>query len=403
MSIKKILISGAGIAGLTLARQFKRLNIPFTIIEKRSNIATTGAGIALPANAVGALRYLGLGKEIDIYGHRVKEIIYSKPSGRVLSKASLLQSPLNTDNFVAMHRNTLNEILLSDDISKDIIFDTKVKHLVQKDNKVLVNFDSPHLDSAEYCAVVGTDGLNSSIRQLAFNNVNLVDLAVTNWRWVCDHSTQRLQPTYMLGSQDAFMVYPISKTSVYCYAHFYDPQETLINSADHQAILKNKFKHYGGIAPEMLAKLPESSSIIPGRLRSVPFPLFAKGRVALAGDASNACSPMLQQGAACAFEDTIILSELLNHFPVEDAFKFYSEYRKERVTWIINSSDNPMKSIVKMNSPLTLFARDLFIRFAGPLNVKGWRTLLATDPLAALPDYIDACRQQKDSACVSLS
>lgn len=64
-SIEKILISGAGIAGLSLARQLKKLNIPFKIIERRSHLITEGACIALPANAVKALRYLGLGDRID--------------------------------------------------------------------------------------------------------------------------------------------------------------------------------------------------------------------------------------------------------------------------------------------------------------------------------------------------
>ena len=77
MPTKKILISGAGIAGLGLARQLKKLNIPFKIIEKRTHLSTDGAGIALPANAVKALRYMGLGSNIDQHAHQVNNSPYA--------------------------------------------------------------------------------------------------------------------------------------------------------------------------------------------------------------------------------------------------------------------------------------------------------------------------------------
>ncbi|MBI3897581.1 MAG: NAD(P)-binding protein [Gammaproteobacteria bacterium] len=46
--MKKILIVGAGIAGLSLARQLEKFFIPFDLIEKRPALAAKGAGI-LPA------------------------------------------------------------------------------------------------------------------------------------------------------------------------------------------------------------------------------------------------------------------------------------------------------------------------------------------------------------------
>lgn len=99
MPQKKILISGAGIAGLGLARQLKKLNVPFMIIEKRPHLSTEGAGIALPANAVQALRYIDLGNDIDLQTHQVNKIIYTDSTGTLLSEASLLEHPLNADRF----------------------------------------------------------------------------------------------------------------------------------------------------------------------------------------------------------------------------------------------------------------------------------------------------------------
>jgi len=388
-SKKKILIVGAGIAGLSLARLCQRLNLAFTLIEKQPQLRVTGAGIALPANAVKALRYLGLGPEIDREAHQVKTIFYTKSSGRILSTASLLEPPLNLDHFVALPRKKLQEILIND-LPAKIHFDTTVTALTPSPNGLRVEFNSPHLTQEEYQAVIGADGLNSHIRELSFGPIPLVDLGVTNWRWISAFPTENLQPTYMLGAQDLFMAYPISSNSVYCYAHRYDPENKFGQHPDPQTLLRQIFKSYKGVAREFLENLPDNEALIPGRLRSVPHPFYTKGRVALVGDAGNACSPMLQQGAACALEDIIVLGELLAAFKTETALAYYEHYRKERVDWIVQASDRPMKTLVKMHALPAIIARNLFIRRKGPLNVQGWRKLLATDPLAALPSFIAA-------------
>jgi 2-polyprenyl-6-methoxyphenol hydroxylase-like FAD-dependent oxidoreductase len=386
MHTKKILISGAGIAGLALARQFRKLNIPFDIIEKRSHLTSDGAGIALPANAVKALRYIGFGKHIEQNAHQVNKIIYADSAGMVLSEASLLESPLNADRFVALHRHEFHKILCSG-LEADIRFNTSINQIIQTSNGVLVTFNDHDHSQEEFGAVIGADGVNSRVRQLAFSDSELTDLGVTIWRWTCRYPTDDLQPTYMLEAKKLFMAYPIGKNEVYCYAHTFDPENLCSRSTDHKAMLAREFGQYGGIAKIMLEILPENEFIIPGRLRSVAQPLFVSGRAALVGDAGHACSPMLQQGAACALEDVITLSELLKQFSIDEALLHYEKFRSERVNWITASSDGPMKMIINTDASVLSVIQEK-MRENGPLNVQGWRKLLATDPLAELSAYI---------------
>jgi len=210
MPTKKILISGAGIAGLGLARQLKKLHIPFKIIEKRTHLSTDGAGIALPANAVKALRYMGLGNNVDQHTHQVNKIIYTDSTGTTLSEASLLVEPLNTDRFVALHRHKFHDIL-REGVDGAIHFSTTINQITRTKNGVLVKFNNPELKEEEFSAVIGADGIKSHVRQLAFADTPLTDLGVTIWRWTCKYPTHDLQPTYMLGARDIFMAYPIGK------------------------------------------------------------------------------------------------------------------------------------------------------------------------------------------------
>ncbi len=392
MLIKKILISGAGIAGLGFARQLKKLNIPFKLIEKRPNLSTDGAGIALPANAVKALRYIGLGSNIDKYAHQVNKIIYTDSRGMMLSETSLLEKPLNTDKFVALHRHKFHDIL-REGIDDVIHFNTTINKMTQTKNGVLVTFNNSKQE--EFSAVIGADGVNSDVRQLAFVDTPLADLGVTIWRWICKYPTHSLQPTYMLGLRDGFMVYPIGEDEVYCYAQAYDPENLLYKSVSHRDALVKQFGQYKEIAKTMLGILPENQFIIPGRLRSVPQPLFTSGRVALIGDAGHACSPMLQQGVACALEDGIALLELLKHFSVEDALSHYEKFRTERVNWITASSDGSMKMLININEEMLSVIQQK-IRENGPLNVQGWKKLLSTNPLTEISTYIEKHKISKE-------
>lgn len=384
---KRILISGAGIAGLALARQCKTLNIPFMLIEKKAEWLADGAGIALPANAVKALRYMNLGDDIDEASHQVNAIIYTDASGEVLSEASLLQTPLNVDKFVALSRQQLHRILLKD-LEASIHFDTTIKQTSETKDGLLVTFNHDSLKPEEFSAIIGADGIHSEVRQHHFAETPLVDLGVNIWRWICDYPTQELQPTYMLDKQQVFMAYPIANNKVYCYAHVFDANSEPQAETDHKADVLRQFSHFGGIAKTMLEILPDQQKIIPGRLLSVSKPLFASKKVALIGDASHACSPMLQQGAAAALEDVIVLSELLKHFPVQEALSHYEKCRSERVNWITAASDGPIKMLTNIDAGI-FSAIQQKIKENGPFNVQGWKQLLAVDPLQDIQRYIE--------------
>jgi 2-polyprenyl-6-methoxyphenol hydroxylase-like FAD-dependent oxidoreductase len=389
-----ILISGAGIAGLCLARQLKKHGIAYTIIEKKSQIDVAGAGIALPANAVRALRHVGLSGFVDTL-HQVNRIVYSRSNGKVISQASLLDLPLNLDKFVALDRTDLLTAL-QDGIQNDIHFNTTITDIKQQDSGMNVTFSNPKLNN-HYQAVIGADGIYSKVRELCFESFELVDLGVTNWRWISEHSTEEIQPTYMFGVNNLFLAYPIGRNRVYCYAQQSDSKGKYQNPDKARENLSPLFAKYEGIAKPLLAKIPFNQHIYTGRLRSVPAPLFMQQGVALISDASSACSPMLQQGAAIAFEDVIVLSELLAHFPISKALELYQAKRTERVNWVVKTSDDSIKAFVKINSSLAAMIRNLVIKRKGPLNVLGWKQLLSVCPLKDLMRFIESSANERSA------
>lgn len=75
MKANRVLISGAGIAGLSLARRLEKMGIGYLIAEKRSSSHHSSSGIALPFNALLALREPGFEKAVLDVAHQVEEVI----------------------------------------------------------------------------------------------------------------------------------------------------------------------------------------------------------------------------------------------------------------------------------------------------------------------------------------
>lgn len=368
----RILISGAGIAGLSLARRLQQRGIDHVLIEKRDATPQASSGIALPFNAIQSLRELGLAERVLAEAHPVSEILYTKKNGAILGRANLLEAPLDRDRFVAMRRSALHGIL-QEDIGPRIHYQTRVEHIDPQPDGVVVQCSNPSL-SGRYDLVVAAEGIHSNLRQLCFpGEATTVDHRVPNWRFLVEYPGHGLQPTYMFDRSEMFMVYPVGPDSLYCYAHVYDDTGRYADSDPLQS-LRQLFGGFGGEVASILDRLG-SQPITRGRLESVARPYYAKERIVFVGDAGNACSPLLQQGAACAFEDAICLAEQLRLHPADVAARAYQAVRAPRVDWIVQASDGPLKMMKTMRSPIGAFMRNMMIRRKGPLNAHGWKQL----------------------------
>jgi len=378
----KVLIVGAGIAGLSIARLLeKQENIDYTIIEKKDSLSTLGAGIALPFNAIRALKTIGVFDSVMARAHQVTEILYTKSNGKILGQANLTSAPFENDHFVALQRSELQNILAEGLVEK-IHFSTELSTVNNHNEGVSVESSNPNI-TGDYDLLIAADGINSTLRAQQYPDTEtLYNHNLTGWRFIVKSPNHQLQPTYMLGNTDIFMAYPFSEDELYCYAHIH--QENSLHSliGDAKTDLKNIFSNYGEPAKSIIEAIDEQD-IITGELKSVTQARFYKERIVFIGDAANACSPLLQQGAAAAFEDAISLAKVLNSDGLN--LENYKQARKARIEWIISFSDKPLATVKKMDKAIVRFIRNTVIRVLGPMNVFGWKKL-ATKPEIANKD-----------------
>lgn len=114
---------------------------------------------------------------------------------------------------------------------------------------------------------------------------------------------------------------------------------------------------------------------------SVRFRLDGFSRVLLIGDAAHAFGPMLQNGAAQAFEDAYVLQDLLTDQmrsdEVPDLITTFEKRRSARVQNIFTMSNAKIRAI---SNPEDLEGRNEAIRKFGAPNVNAFKLFMQENP-----------------------
>ena len=164
-----VIISGAGIGGLTLALTCHELGIPVKVFEQVREITPLGVGINLQPHAVREIFELGLEAEIEAIGVRTKEVAYfSKKGLPIHAEARGVWAGYKWPQY-SIHRGELQMMLLRAvraRLGADAVeTGAAVLGFIEDENGVRVTVERGGVVSEERGAVlIGADGLHSKIR-----------------------------------------------------------------------------------------------------------------------------------------------------------------------------------------------------------------------------------------------
>jgi 2-polyprenyl-6-methoxyphenol hydroxylase-like FAD-dependent oxidoreductase len=322
----RVLIVGAGVAGLSCAVALRRAGaVDLTIVERASEVAAQGGtGIAIPPNGARALAAIGLPVDRLIScGSRLREYRFLDNAGRRLSVADLTLLWLSeAEPYFAVHRRRIYEVLLEALGEQKIDFQTAITLdpvAMTTGSSVRVKIDGPDRSRDErFDLVIGADGIRSTIRQHIWPSV--IPRALGWWTWRCVLHYEGVSPDAQVvysGRGGIFLHIPIGGGQVYVYAAI---RRTDVDGAQrpesgHGRAIAGRF---GGVgAPRSLfdaiEELPDRAFHV-GPLEEVPHEELAgagRGCAVLVGDALHACSPNMAQGVSLAAEDALVLADVM--------------------------------------------------------------------------------------------
>jgi 2-polyprenyl-6-methoxyphenol hydroxylase-like FAD-dependent oxidoreductase len=211
----RILVVGAGIAGLGAARALRRRGFAADVVERQPAWAHTGAGIYLPGNAARALRALGSESAVAECASLIPHQGLCDHRGRLLANIDLPALWGDVGPCLALHRADLHEVLASHGDPEPVRMGVSQQQLRQQDDTVTVEFDDGTADC--YDLVLGADGIHSTVRQLVLGADMVRPVGQVAWRFVTQCPREVTTWTVLLGRGVAFLAVPIGRGRVYCY------------------------------------------------------------------------------------------------------------------------------------------------------------------------------------------
>jgi 2-polyprenyl-6-methoxyphenol hydroxylase-like FAD-dependent oxidoreductase len=340
--IRRVLVVGGGVGGLTAATAFAKRGVEVVLIERRPVFDVPGVGLGQPANALRVYDALGVLPEILATGFTYDRMYIFDADRELIVEHKFLLGDERVPATCALSRLRLHEILLAaaERAGVEVRTGLTVSKIHDDKDCVAVTFSNGRTDRFDLLA--GFDGIRSTTRQ------HLVGTAFVprpsgygGWR------VQVARPYYVrcmefllaVGGKTGAM--PLGGDLMYIFHICPEATDAVFRRQDYPDLFRERLSPYRSYVSEVAAALDANSDIVysPIEPMLLPWPWF-RGRVVIGGDAAHTFPPHLTQGAAMAAEDGYVLARevLAEDAPIEARLMRYSQMRYARCALVYTFS-----------------------------------------------------------------
>lgn len=314
MENKNILISGAGIAGTTLAYWLKKFGFNPTIVEISPKLREGGFAIDFMGagyDVAEKMEIVSALKDVDINFSKLV-FVDSSNKGKGSMNYQKIKNFLKGRAFTLLRSDLAKVIYQRIEKDVEIIFGDSIKKIEQDEEKVTVTFQSGI--TRTFDLLVGADGLHSNVRNLVFGIESRFE------KYYGYYTSSFTIDDDILGNR-AFSMYNVPYKQVAVYSKngnntttffIFASSEKLLydhhDTAQQKEILKSQFMECGWICPELLSKIDSTPDFYFDPISQIKMDQWYKGRITLVGDAGDCPSLLSGKGSTLAMVGAYILA-----------------------------------------------------------------------------------------------
>jgi 2-polyprenyl-6-methoxyphenol hydroxylase-like FAD-dependent oxidoreductase len=360
----RVLIVGAGIAGLTLSALLRQKGIRPQLVDRAPDFNAAGYMLALfpmgnrVLHGLGAFdAFLARSEPMDIYtmcnGHG--EPMQTFDIAGALGKFGVTRQ---------LSRADLLQILRDAAADVPLEMGARVTRLVDHGDEVEAFADARSL--GRFDLVVGADGIHSAVRRHVAGEVEMRPTGWGGWVWwapavAAPHKTV----TEYWGAGRFVGIYPIrDKIGVIAAGPIDEIGHDRIGGSG--ARLAELFADYKGVARAPFDAMPANDKdMFFWNLEDCRAPHWSKGRVALMGDSACAFLPTAGVGASMAMESAAVLADELGRTDAKGlplALQHYETRRRKRAEGAQTASRR-IASLMFVKSTPVAWGRDQLMKF----------------------------------------
>ncbi len=312
----RVLISGAGVAGSTLAYWLARYGFEPTIVERAPTLRTGGYVIDFGGPGYDVADKMGLLPEIARRGYIVQELRIVDSRGRRIAGASIAGFLRVTGGrYVTVQRGELAAALYGALENRvETIFGNSIASVDQTGARARVRFASG--TERDFDLVVGADGLHSRVRTLMFGFEDRFEryLGIGVAAFDIDGYAPRDELVYILYTEVGRQVarFSMRDDQTMVLLTYLEPAGELIEDPARQRdVLRKRFQGCGWECPRLLERLDDANQFYFDRvsqIRIAPPHVWSAGRLVLVGDAASCVSLLAGEGSSLAMAAAYVLA-----------------------------------------------------------------------------------------------
>jgi len=314
---RNILISGAGISGLTLAYWLQKWGFSPTIIEKRPDLSARGYMIDFYGSGFDVADKMGLVETLQAQSaqYNLKALSFVDAQGKPRATLDMEKfKDLLHHRYVPLMRGDLETAIYeSVKATVPIRFGESISALHIQPNGVGVDFSDGA--SETYDLVIGADGIHSNVRALLWGDESQFNhfLGFYVACSVIENFFDR--PDVLFGHFEPNIqatIYSIGENKL---ATFFAFRSELLNLHGRQArmdVLSRVLGGLGWVIPQLVEATKHADDFFFDAVAQIQLPQWHKERVALVGDACQCLTLLAGQGASMGMAGAYLLAQELH-------------------------------------------------------------------------------------------
>jgi 2-polyprenyl-6-methoxyphenol hydroxylase-like FAD-dependent oxidoreductase len=330
--VKSVLISGASVAGPTLAWWLRRHGFTPTLIERMPGLARGGHAVDVRGAALDILDMMGVREAVHANRMRMNGVSIVGDDGKEVwrSEEMTISGGRFDNDDIEILRDRLSRLLVASlpgDV--EILYGDSVSALDDEGDGVTVQLAKN--GTRKFDLVIGADGLRSNIRNLVFGPdrdfLNSFDIALAPFSAPNTLGLEDWQISYRNADNDGYMIYtaPGNEELRVCFNVPWTLDDVIPDRAGQMALIRERCGKLGWETPRFLDAMETAPDFYLGLIAQVKMTHWTKGRVALVGDAGYCPSPYTGQGTSLAVVGAYVLAHELARTP-EDHVSAFARY-----------------------------------------------------------------------------
>jgi 2-polyprenyl-6-methoxyphenol hydroxylase-like FAD-dependent oxidoreductase len=365
----KILISGAGIAGPTLAHWLLRGGHEPTLVEHAPAFRTGGYVIDFWGVGYRVAQRMGIERAVRDAGYQVRELRSVDDAGRVRSKLDTgVFQRVAGGRFTSLPRGDLAALVYATIEGRvEALFGDSIARIEEHGAGVRVAFERGA--ERDFDLVIGADGLHSNVRRLAFGpeaqyerflGCRVAACVVEGYRprdelvYVTHNLPNRQVGRFALrGDRTMFLFVFRSEGAV---------EDDI---AVHKSVLRREFADAGWECPAILEAMESADELYFDVVSQIRMPGWSRGRIALLGDAAACVSLLAGEGTGLAMTGACVLAGELRRAD-GDWIRAFAAYEAKMRPFVRGKQDAARRYLgfFATRTRLGIRLRDLGIRIA---------------------------------------